>query len=154
MAFGAPGQVGQAAASGAVSQPDPVVDHRHHQPGIVGVEVDADLGGVGMFGHVGQRFPQHRLHIGDDRLVADGVQRPHELHLGADAEQWGELVDNGEGGATQRPGGLFLECEDCGADLPNGVVELFNGAGQAPATASSSTVAAMLCRLRPAANSR
>ena len=82
MTLGPPVQVGQSAASGALTETYPVVDHGKGEALIVGLDEDPDLRGPSMLCDVGQRFPQHGLDIGDDRVVSDRVERPRSCTSG------------------------------------------------------------------------
>ena len=84
MTLGPSVQVGQSAASGALTETYPIVDHGKGEAVIVGLDEDPDLRGPSMLCDVGQRFPQHGLDIRDDRLVSDRFERPHKLHIGTD----------------------------------------------------------------------
>ena len=124
-------QVGQAAAARARAEANSIVGNCKREPLRVGLNTDSDLRGLSMLGDVGQRYPQHSLDVADDRVVDHGVQRPYELQIRADWEQWRKLINNFEGSATERSGRFILQCEDRGPDLPNRLVELVDRAGEA-----------------------
>ena len=128
MTLSATVQVGQAAASGASTKTNPVVDHVRAEALTVGSDEDPDLRGPRMLATL---VNDSRSTASTSAMIASSAitSSAHELHLWTGGQQRSELVDNRKGGATRQARRFFLEREDrgCGS-AEDRVVELVDGA--------------------------
>lgn len=72
-------QVCQTATADALTKAYPVVDHGEIKALFIGLDLHPNMRSLRVFCKVSERFPQHRLHVSDDRVIGNRVQRPNEL---------------------------------------------------------------------------
>jgi len=77
-------QVCQTATADALTETYSIVGHGEIQALLIGLDQHSNLRGLRVFCNVGERLPQHSLHVGDDRVIGNGVQRPNELQVWTD----------------------------------------------------------------------
>jgi hypothetical protein len=120
-AAGAGGRAEAAAVIGDVQGDQPVPEDQG----------DADGGGVGVAGAVGQDLAGDGEDVVGQCLVRAGVQRAGEADAGGESELRGVLLDDLQEPGGQPGGGLagLVEPEDAGADLRDDLVEGVDVAG-------------------------
>ncbi len=125
MPGGAVAHAGQAAGTGGRAQAAAVVGDGEDDQAVLQGQGDADGGGVGVAGAVGQGLAGDSQDVVGQRLVRGRIQRSGETKVGREAELRGVLLDNLRQPRGQARRGLaaLVQPENTGADLLDDLVE-------------------------------
>ena len=124
-------QVCQTATADALTKAYPIVDHGEIEALFIGLDLHPNMRGLRVFCNVSERLPQHSLHVSDDRVIGNRVQRPNELQVWTDWQQRRELINDRKCNATQRWRRILMKGENRAPDLPDRLVKLFHGMTEA-----------------------